>query len=261
MIEYRQYKGGDVLRRVKTRLIEVYGNVLDTLQVGELKDYYSVLMPLGLMPNGSVALMLNKRSRFVPQPGDLCFPGGGQEHPMDTLLGMILRACHPWFVENAGSKSTLLALLACTAIREAWEELRLNPIKLSLLGILYPQSLVTFRKKIVPFVGWIRTPVSIRPNGREVQKVVWIPLEELFRSEQYALFRLYDFPNCNAQDGLDFPCFLHQDGVSVEILWGATYRIVMDFLHIMWDFVPPDIESRLIVPGMLDKRYLSGYET
>jgi hypothetical protein len=56
----------------------------------------------------------------------------------------------------------------------------------------------------------------------------------------------------------DFRCFLHQDGTQVEVLWGATFRIVTLFLERVFDFVPPDVSQRPFVPGLLNHTYLNG---
>ena len=52
------------------------------------KAAYAVLVPLVETKDG-VCLLFEKRSEFVPQPGDVCFPGGqieGNETPEEAAL-------------------------------------------------------------------------------------------------------------------------------------------------------------------------------
>lgn len=251
---------GDFFGYLKARAEEIYPEVLRELHPKEVRNYSSVLIPLK-QASGDLFIMLNKRSRFVPQPGDLCFPGGGIEPLVDALLSTGVLLKRPWFVEKAGSKKRLLSLLITTALRESWEEVGLNPLKVDLVGVLPPQDLVMFRRRIIPFLAEVKGELKLRINGREVEKVIWLPLRELFLEERYGFYRLYGLPGHKEEEYADFPCFLHQEGVAVEILWGATYRIVMGFLKIFWGFVPPETGSRPIVPGVFHKEYLTGYGT
>ncbi|SFM76014.1 NUDIX hydrolase [Thermodesulforhabdus norvegica] len=255
-LDFREERSFEYL---EARSREIYPEILDVLRFEDLGNYSSVLVPLREV-SGHLSIMLNKRSRFVPQPGDLCFPGGRIEPLVDTLIGLGVLLKKPWFVEKAGGKKRLISLLMSTAFRESWEELRLNPFRIEPLGILPPQDLVMFKKRIIPFLGRIKGDPNLRVNGREVEKVIWLPVKDLFLKERYALYRLYGLPGRDENEGVDFPCFLYQDGVSVEILWGATYRIVMTFLKVFWGFAPPELESRPVVPGTFSKNYLTGYD-
>ncbi|MGC8718925.1 MAG: NUDIX hydrolase [Thermodesulforhabdaceae bacterium] len=203
---------------------------------------------------------LNKRSRYVLQPGDLCFPGGGIKEPLDSILSLIAMPFQTNFSLYPLKIRRVLSLLAVTALREAWEEVRLNPFKVRLCGVLTPYRLVMFRKAIVPVVGLVDTPVLMRKNSYEVEKIVWIPFSELLDPSRYARYRLYNYPagSASLDQYQDFMCFIHQDGVGTEILWGATFRMVMDFLEKFFDFCPPPPETLPIVPGVLSDRYLVG---
>ena len=54
----------------------------------------------------------------------------------------------------------------------------------------------------------------------------------------------------------DMPCFLYRRHARTEILWGATYRIVLQFLELVFGFEPPDIENLPVVLGIMDEKYL-----
>jgi hypothetical protein len=43
-----------------------------------------------------------------------------------------------------------------------------------------------------------------------------------------------------------------------ELLWGATYRIIMNFLTSVMDFVPPDFSRLPVLAGRLKGSYITG---
>jgi hypothetical protein len=46
----------------------------------------------------------------------------------------------------------------------------------------------------------------------------------------------------------------------VEVLWGATYHIVVLFLELVFGFQPPDVSGMPCIPGLLDEGYMNGRE-
>lgn len=234
----------------------------------------SVLFLLGLQPglNGAerqVCIILNKRSRHVKQSGDLCCPGGSVEPWLDPALAGFLRLpgfqlsrwpCWPRLKHTQRKVSRKLSLFWATGLREAWEEMRLNPFKVRFLGPLPTERLILFDRVIVPLVGWVAGQECFTPNW-EVEKVLAIPIQSLFQADRYARYRLFvaDELRPKVDRGTqDFLCFLHQNGPHVDILWGATFRIVLLFLKQVFGFVPPDESELPIVPGLLDKAYMNG---
>ncbi len=211
-------------------------------------------------------LLLNKRSRQVLQPGDLCCPGGGIE-PKDRLLSLALRwpfspllkwpGWKRW--NHASSRSgRWLALSLAAALRESWEEMRLNPFKVAFLGPLPIQKLIMFRRKIYPLVGWVAQGQALTPNW-EVARIVHLPLRELLQERNYARYRLhFDTTRGANRSEEDFPCFVHHDPNGQEILWGATFRITMDFLKWVFGFDLPDLSSAPVIHRRLDETYLDG---
>jgi 8-oxo-dGTP pyrophosphatase MutT (NUDIX family) len=215
-------------------------------------------------------LILNKRSTKVRQAGDLCYPGGGLSWRMDRLLGRLLNLpLSPlkrwsewprWSARNR-ARGRMLSILLAAGLREAWEEMRLNPLRLSFLGVLPKQHLVMFKRVIYPMVGWV--PVqALKPNW-EVDRIVKIPLRKLLDPTHYGRFR----PMVTSTDGKgrthqlrleDFPCFIHEDELGRELLWGATYRITQNFLERVFDFQAPPTERLPLAHRHLDGAYLNG---
>ena len=233
----------------------------------------SVLFLLGpnCGPDASVTdpcLILNKRSIKVRQPGDLCCPGGGVSQRLDSFLakfllipGSPLRRWPYWkiwknqYPEAAGD----LRLFLASGLREGYEEMRLNPLGVKFLGPLPLQQLAMFRRDIYPLVCWVPRQKRFTLNW-EVEKLVYIPLKDLLNPKNYACYRLSsEIPrkHWNNATKSDFPCFV-QDS---ERLWGATYRITMTFLEIVFGFTPPEMSSLPVLYGKLDRNYATGNQT
>lgn len=215
-------------------------------------------------------LILNKRSRFVRQPGDLCLPGGSFMLPLDRLIGLMLEFPRTplwrWSHRRRWSdmhptQVPLLKLLLATGLREAWEEMRLNPWRLRFLGPLPAQHLVLFDRTIHPLAVWVDSLRSCRANW-EVERLIFIPLRRLVNPNRYGRFRPMarasaNLPGRHLHKGY-FPCFVHQDVVGRELLWGATLRVVQQFLTSILGFVPPPTDVLPIVRGTLDGTYPHG---
>jgi hypothetical protein len=233
-----------------------------------------VVMLLGHTPanadlDAEPCIVLNKRSLKVKQPGDLCFPGGSMAPRIDPYLARLyslpctslglwrnwdnLKKTHP-------RQAILMSIIWATGLRESFEEMRLNPFGVSFLGPLPPQSLVMFKRTIYPMVGWINRQKRFFPNW-EVAEVVYVPLRDLLNPVYYSRYRLRMGTNPGrgqTESIQDFPCFRLQAQNKQEILWGATYRITLDFLEQVFGFTPPAIATLPVVEGALDESYLTG---
>ncbi len=213
-------------------------------------------------------LILNKRSARVRQAGDLCCPGGGitpgLDRPASGLLrlpGSPLSRWPYWPGLKRVDANGRLRLLMATAFREGLEEMRLNPLDLEFLGLLPPQELALFSRRIFPLVCRVKHQRRFFPNW-EVEKIVPIPLRHLLDSDRYAQYRLtIDIPRPDRTEPeiKRLPCFIHhyQPGGS-EIFWGATLRMALEFLEIVYGFTPPEIDSLPVVSGQLTTAYLNG---
>ena len=214
-------------------------------------------------------LILNKRSAQVRQAGDLCCPGGGLSWGLDRMLAHLLKLprapLHRWnswslWQKHYRESSRALAVLLAAGLREAWEEMRLNPFRFTFLGMLPKQQLVMFDRMIYPIVGWADHH-ALRPNW-EVERIISIPIRKLLDPKQYGCFRpmVADHENGNAQQLRhdDFPCYIHEDDLGREMLWGATYRIAQAFLYKVFGFSPPEKGDLPLVHRYLDDSYLNG---
>jgi 8-oxo-dGTP pyrophosphatase MutT (NUDIX family) len=154
----------------------------------------AVLIPLVGSP--APTLVFTVRTDTLPShKGQISFPGGSIDP------------------EDASSEAA--------ALREAQEELGLDPLGVRVLGRL--DSVPTFVSGYVihPFVGWMDSLPELTPNAAEVASVMRVPLADLsdeIRSEPGA-----------AHGGRTYPteAWVWRDNV----IWGATARIVRLFLE------------------------------
>lgn len=243
-----------------------------TAAAEDLPTASAVLLPLGrLAEAGAVetCLILNKRSPRVRQPGDLCCPGGGVSPRFDwhasRLIGWPFFPLGRWpfwrrWRRERPGESRWLALYLSTALREGFEEMRINPLRVRFLGPLPPQRLVLFRRLIYPMAVWITNQERFRPSW-EVQRIVKIPLRRLLEPSNYVRYRLrMEFPRATAgtEKTREHPGFCLPDVDGPEVLWGVTYRMTMAFLNIVFGFTPPAPEHLPIVSASLGAAYLTG---
>ncbi len=150
--------------------------------------------------------------------------------------------------EEAGQ----LAVFLTAGLREALEEMRLNPLGVTFLGPMVPLRLSIFERDVYPMLVWIGRQKRFFPNW-EVDRVLFVPLRSLLDGRNYASYRL------RLLDAkTDFPCFRHVEGTRVEILWGLTYQMVTAFLELAFSFRPPKMDSLPVIQGALSEEYLKG---
>ncbi len=217
---------------------------------------------------GEACVILNKRSKRVRQPGDLCFPGGRLASGLDSRMSRLLSlpgaplAGWPYWPEwrrERPGQARRLALLLAAGLREGVEEMRLNPFGLRFLGPLPPQEVVLYDRVIYPMVGWVEKQKRFFPNW-EVERIVYVPLKALLTPENYGLYRIrFERGRAGRDEGppevKELPCFILGSGGGREILWGATYRIVEALLREVFGFSPPGEGSLPLVRGTLGPEY------
>ncbi len=154
----------------------------------------AVLVPL-YAAGGSLWVILTRRAAALPNHGgQLAFPGGAR----------------------APSDEDEVA----TALREAGEELGIDPAGVLVLGHL--DDAVTPSGYVVsPVVGAVPYPLDLHPSAAEVEAVVPVPFAYLANPEAVEVEELEV-----AGERIASPVF-HYRGHRV---WGATARIVSDLV-------------------------------
>ena len=169
----------------------------------------AVLIPL-YEKGGKCYLVVTRRTETVNyHKGQISFPGGTEHSDDGTLLD--------------------------TALRECWEEIALRPEDVEVLGELDDMPTYTTNFIISPFVGMIPYPYDLKANPEEVQEIISVPMEVLldrrnFREEpQYV-------------DGVLVAQYFYHYGD--QVIWGATARILKQFLEVVFGVKYGDQEGR-----------------
>ncbi len=236
-----------------------------------------VLLPLifryspchGDSGEGQFVFQLIKRSSRVSQPGDLSCPGG-MIHPfMDRLLRPLLLhgplpiirgPARAYALRRDRKSLPIITLFLANALRESWEEIRLSPCRVRFLGPLPTYRLTRFQRTIFPLAGFVERPGTPCPN-REVEKIVEIPLASFFREELIGCYTLSgpDGAEPGVSGSLRYPCLIHRNlPGEEEILWGATFHIIVQFLGIVMDYQLPDWMKGPVIQRTLSADYLTG---
>ena len=220
--------------------------------------------------SGEFIFQLIKRSAKVTQPGDLSCPGGLLHSFLDPLLRPLISCRLMPILQGNALKYTLMkdrttsraiTLFLTNAVREAWEETGLKPWNILFLGPLPSYSLLLFKRIIFPLVGFVKKEWHFYPNS-EVEKIIEIPLTTFFDERNYGLYRIQPSNDLGAgkKNSREFPCLIvHDDQGKEEILWGATFFIIMNFLNIVLDFEMPDVHEKRVITRILGPEYLTGH--
>ena len=193
--------------------------------------------------NSEYVFQLIKRSETVAQAGDISCPGGMLERSTDEMLSHILFKTN--MVRTAAGRTlhdlpnkdeetaSLVRLFLMNALREAWEEIGLSPLNVWFLGALPSYSLTLFSRTIFPVVCLVKEPYDYHLSD-EVEKVLEIPLRFFFQSSFYATVEIVSGLGNSDSCYWQAPCLIIPDGNGNEdILWGATFNIITNFLRII----------------------------
>jgi 8-oxo-dGTP pyrophosphatase MutT (NUDIX family) len=155
----------------------------------------AVLLPLYGWPEEPGLIFTERRADMRRHAGEVSFPGGRHD-PGDADLEQ-------------------------TALREANEEIALDPAGVAIAGALPPVSTFVTGYRIQPFVGLVDEPgaLGLEPNPTEVETVLTVSLARL--REGYEMRRL-------VRRGV--PIHTPTYEVDGQLIWGATARILGDFL-------------------------------
>ncbi|HTI13454.1 MAG TPA: CoA pyrophosphatase [Dictyobacter sp.] len=192
----------DIVQVLRERLVpaEQADTLVDELAGAQPQARQAaVLLPL-FLHDGVLSTLFIRRSRSLRlHSGEIAFPGGR--------------------VEAQDSSP------AATAIREAQEEIGLDPLRVQVLGALTPVFTVVSNFLIMPIVAFLPSgPGPLMLQESEVSEVIVVPLhhladptiartEEWMRDGQKRTVYFYDYTSC--------------------CIWGATGHILSHFLTVL----------------------------
>ncbi|MEA3183531.1 MAG: hypothetical protein QOC57_112 [Ilumatobacteraceae bacterium] len=164
----------------------------------------AVLVVVADGPEGAEVLLTRRSESLTSHRGEISFPGGRVDD------GETFEAA---------------------ALREAHEEVALDPSAVLLSGRLEPISTMVTRSFIVPVVGSVEAQPTLRPAEHEVDRILWVPLSELTRSDT---FREEIWPVGDHHR----PIFFFE--LDDETIWGATARILHQLLRVTLGIEGPE---------------------
>jgi 8-oxo-dGTP pyrophosphatase MutT (NUDIX family) len=157
----------------------------------------AVLIPLYQDEDGPRVVLTRRSWNLRTHRGEVAFPGGRSDPGEDAVT---------------------------TAVREAREEVGLDPALVEPLGELDHLTTVTRRAYIVPVVAWISRPPILSPNPIEVDEVLPVAVAELLRP---GVFREERWGSAELSRPVYF-FDLHGDTV-----WGATAALLRQLLALL----------------------------
>lgn len=131
--------------------------------------------------------------------GEVAFPGGGKEESEKDLIQ--------------------------TALRETWEELGIDPEKISILGSLN-EIPTKSNYRVTPVIGILDWPVSIQENPQEVSRTFSIPLDWLMEESNWSEKEI-ELPDNRHIRTIVYEVY------EGEILWGLTAKITHQIIELI----------------------------
>ena len=163
------------------------------------KTAAAVLVPLFPVGEDAHLLFTRRSNDLTHHRGQVAFPGGRHHPAEDTDL-------------------------QATALREAREEIGLEPARVRLLGVLDDIETVSSGFVITPFVGVVPYPYPWTPHPGEVDAIFSVPIRVLLEPDAERQ-ELWDF------GGQQVP--IETFPVDGHVIWGATQRITRNLLDVL----------------------------
>ncbi len=186
---------------------------------GSADDFAGALRAVLLDPADAARIEVDGRTDagvLVP----LYLDAAGRPHAVFTRRDADLRRHAGEISFPGGRRDADDADLVATALREAGEEIGLDPAAVELLGALQPTPTIATSYAVYPFVGLVPAGLAWTLSAREVAGVLELGLDDLragYRRERLV------------RRGLPFRTDVYV--VGDDLIWGATARIVADLLE------------------------------
>jgi 8-oxo-dGTP pyrophosphatase MutT (NUDIX family) len=155
-----------------------------------------VLIPLLMRSDGIEILFTRRTDTVLTHKGQISFPGGQREDSdVETVE---------------------------TALRESYEEIGLEPSRVTVLGELDDVFTAVSSFVITPVVGMVEGGIeNLRPAPDEVKSLLMVPVSRLLDS---------DVHTTETRSVGEQQYRIHYYTLGDDVIWGATGRIVYQFL-------------------------------
>jgi len=154
----------------------------------------AVLVPL--YAESPSLILTERRADLRRHAGEISFPGGRQDRPDEDLR--------------------------TTALREAEEEIGLDPNAVEVVGALPPVGTFVTGYRVFPFVGIVQPGQVWRPQATEVARVLEFTVADLIAGHEMQRLLRKGVP-------IKTPTYT----VDGHLVWGATARILQSLLERM----------------------------
>jgi 8-oxo-dGTP pyrophosphatase MutT (NUDIX family) len=190
---------GDYLERLRFKLHPA--DIVKRPQPGTELKAAAVLVPL-LHHHGELHVLYTRRSdRLASHRGEVAFPGGRFDRRDPHLLA--------------------------AALREAYEEVGLEPRAVEVLGSFEGRRTRSTNIMVTPFVGMVHGTPELRPDPKEVAEIFQVPVSALTDPHYRGAHRWHGHGPASLR-----PAILYQQ----QVIWGLTYELTMHFLELI---LPP----------------------
>ena len=190
---------GDYLERLRFRLQRA--DAVERPQPGSELKSAAVLVPL-LHREGELHVLYTRRSdRLASHRGEVAFPGGRFDRRDPHLLA--------------------------AALREAYEEVGIEPQAVDVLGSFEGRRTRSTNIMVTPFVGMVHGTPDLRPDPKEVAEIFQVPLSALADPRHRGAHQWHGNGAASHR-----PAIIYQR----QVIWGLTYELTMRFLELI---LPP----------------------
>ena len=190
---------GDYLERLRFRLQRA--DAVERPQPGSELKSAAVLVPL-LHREGELHVLYTRRSdRLASHRGEVAFPGGRFDRRDPHLLA--------------------------AALREAYEEVGIEPQAVDVLGSFEGRRTHSTNIMVTPFVGMVHGTPDLRPDPKEVAEIFQVPLSALADPRHRGAHQRHGNGAASQR-----PAIFYQR----QVIWGLTYELTMRFLELI---LPP----------------------
>lgn len=156
----------------------------------------AVLVVLVDCKEGPEVILTQRALHLNSHPGEVAFPGG------------------MWDVVDSN--------LLQTALREANEEIGLDPALVNMVATLPTATPRRRNLQVTPFVGLLEQAPALVPEPSEIGSIFSVPLSYFLDIERYEYFEI-----THKSESISFPCLYYKN----YKIWGFTLRVITDMLN------------------------------